>query len=313
MFQLESKKDRLSLICLLGPFLGLWIAFWMIPSLVGIDLSLRDAGFDSSKESALFSFTQTGNSSYIGIGNYLSLLDDRKFWKSLLNSSLYISGSLLIILPLSFVLAICLRDLGRRMQAILLFCLMIPGLAMPSVLSNLFYLFFHGREGVLNQLLIIPLGFDPIHWMMDPNFILLSMILQCVWRWTGIVTLYFLCGLSGIPSWQYEVVKMEGLGTISKFRYLWFPNLGNLFLFAAVFLTVEGLASFSGAYVMLGGSGGILDSGLLFVTYLYQVAFPGGSGRFDFPTAAAMSVLVVPLVALVLFGILRIRRSDSVE
>ena len=34
----------------------------------------------------------------------------------------------------------------------------------------------------------------------------------------------------------------------------------------------------------------------------------GGSGRFDFPTAAAMSVLVVPLVALVLFWILRIRR-----
>ena len=142
MFQSESKKDRLSLICLLGPFLGLWIAFWMIPSLVGIDLSLRDAGFESSNESALFSFTQTGNSSYIGIGNYLSLLDDGKFWKSLLNSSLYISGSLLIILPLSFVLAVCSRDLGRRMQAILLFCLMIPGLAMPSVLSNLYFIFF---------------------------------------------------------------------------------------------------------------------------------------------------------------------------
>ena len=126
MFQSESKKDRLSLICLLGPFLGLWIAFWMIPSLVGIDLSLRDAGFESSNESALFSFNQTGNSSYIGIANYLSLLDDRKFWKSLLNSSLYISGSLLIILPLSFVLAICLRDLGRPYQKtikILLFLL----------------------------------------------------------------------------------------------------------------------------------------------------------------------------------------------
>ena len=41
---------------------------------------------------------------------------------------------------------------------------------------------------------------------------------------------------------------------------------------------MDGFASFSGAYVLLGGSGGILDSGLLFVTYVYQVAFPGGGG-----------------------------------
>ena len=31
------------------------------------------------------------------------------------------------------------------------------------------------------------------------------------------------------------------------------------------------------------------------VTYVYQVAFPGGSGRFDFPGAAAMSLLWYPV------------------
>ena len=66
MFQSESKKDRLSLICLLGPFLGLWIAFWMIPSLVGIDLSLRDAGFESSNESALFGSLKRGTQATLG-------------------------------------------------------------------------------------------------------------------------------------------------------------------------------------------------------------------------------------------------------
>ena len=51
----------------------------------------------------------------------------------------------------------------------------------------------------------------------------------------------------------------------------------------------------------------MLDSGLLLVTYVYQVAFPGGSGRFDLPGAAAMSLLVAPLIGGVLFTILKTR------
>ena len=62
---------------------------------------------------------------------------------------------------------------------------------------------------------------------------------------------------------------------------------------------------FSGAYTLLGGSGGMLDSGLLLVTYVYQVAFYGGSGRFDLPGAASMSLLVAPLLGGMLFILLK--------
>ena len=50
-----------------------------------------------------------------------------------------------------------------------------------------------------------------------------------------------------------------------------------------------------------------MDAGLLLVTYVYQVAFPGGSGQFDFPGATAMSLLVVPFTAFLLFLILHRR------
>ena len=73
------------------------------------------------------------------------------------------------------------------------------------------------------------------------------------------------------------------------------------------FLIVDGFASFLG-YNLLGGSGGIMDAGLLLVTYVYQVAFPGGSGQFNFPGAAAMSLLVVPATALFLFILLQNRQ-----
>ncbi len=285
---------------LLLPFLALWVLFWVVPLFLGVDLALQnpDSGFATSENTEI---------EYVGLENFERIISDPKFHKALSNTLYYVLGSVICIIPLAFVLAVGLFELPRLYRGTLAFCLLIPGLALPGAMSKLFYLFFHGREGALNQYLIIPLGLDPINWMMDPDFIMPSLVLQSVWRWTGVVTLFFLCALEGIPSWHFEVAKLEGMKSLSRMRLILVPGVRNLALFAGVFLIVDGVASFSGAYTLLGGSGGILDSGLLLVTYVYQVAFPGGSGRFDLPGATAMSLLVAPIVAGFLFAILRLR------
>ena len=324
----QKLADKKSFFILTTPFYGLWLAFWLVPIILGIDLSVQNpdrivshwTGADS------FSIRQNGTSfswnlnsagdvrneksdvKYVGLANYEKVLSDAKFYKALKNTFYYVSGSVLIILPLAFALSICLFQLSRTFRGLLVFCLMIPGLALPGVISTLFYLFFHGKTGALNQYIIMPLGFDPVNWMMDPDFIMPSLIMQSVWRWTGLVTLFFICGLEAIPRWQFEAAKIEGVDGLQKIRQVLIPNLYHLAVFATVFLVVDGFASFSGAYNLLGGSGGIMDAGLLLVTYVYQVAFPGGSGQFDFPGAAAMSLLVVPVTSLLLFLVLQNRR-----
>ena len=320
------QADKKSLICLLLPFFGLWALFWLVPIILGFDLSLQNPnqlvahwediklGNDKQGKNS-FSWLAGGvqgvdkkkDTKYVGIKNFERILNDPKFYKSIKNTIFYVSGSVIIILPLAFALSVSLFQFSRFLRGIMVFCLMIPGLALPGILSTLFYLFFHGKTGALNQYIVTPLGFDPVNWMMDPQFIMPSLIMQSVWRWTGLVTLFFLCGLEAIPRWQFEVAKLEGIGKIQTIRQIFLPNLWHLFLFASVFLMVDGFASFSGAYNLLGGSGGMMDAGLLLVTYVYQVAFPGGSGQFDFPGATAMSLLVVPFTAFFLFLILHRR------
>jgi len=292
------------LLPLLLPFLALWILFWVVPLFWGVDLALQnpDSGFAISENREI---------KYVGLENFERTLGDAKFHKALSNTLKYVLGSVICIIPLAFVLAVALFELPRLYRGILAFCLLIPGLALPGAMSKLFYLFFHGREGALNQYVIIPLGMDPINWMMDPDFIMPSLVMQSVWRWTGVVALFFLCALEGIPSWHFEVAKLEGMKSLSRIRLILVPGVRNLALFVGVFLVVDGVASFSGAYTLLGGSGGMLDAGLLLVTYVYQVAFPGGSGRFDLPGAAAMSLLVAPFVAGFLFLVLRVRLPQA--
>jgi ABC-type sugar transport system permease subunit len=70
--------------------------------------------------------------------------------------------------------------------------------------------------------------------------------------------------------------------------------------FAAAFLLLDTFVLFEGAYVLLGGSGGTRDAGLLMVSYAYFTAFTLG----NFGTAAAMSFISLPLLLIALAALL---------
>ena len=74
-------------------------------------------------------------------------------------------------------------------------------------------------------------------------------------------------------------------------------------------LILDAFVLFSGAYVLLGGSGGTSDAGLLLITYMYQTAFRYGR----FASAAAMAYVCVPLlialIAPILIGVGSGRRT----
>jgi ABC-type sugar transport system permease subunit len=279
----SGKEKSSSLVFLIGPFLLLWAFFWLVP-LIGsfeesLSLSPQLVGKIAAEEKSVWM-------------NYERALSDGKFIQSLENTLIFVASTVAITLSIGFFLASALFGLPKLLRGFCLFLLLIPSLALPGTLASLFYLFFHGKSGALNQFLIIPLGLEPINWMIDPGWILPCLIFQSVWRWTGLITLLLYCGMRAIPSWQFEVARLEGATSWNRLSTIVYPGVKHLLFFGGIFLFVDGVAAFSGAYNLLGGSGGVLDAGLLFVTYAYQVAFPGGAGRFDLPLATAMCILV---------------------
>jgi len=74
--------------------------------------------------------------------------------------------------------------------------------------------------------------------------------------------------------------------------------------FAAVFLFLDAFVLFEGGYILLGGSGGTMDAGLLLVAYTYLTAFTLGK----FGSAAAMGFSVVPLLMMAVWILLQGRK-----
>lgn len=302
----RTQRVRWTPFLFLLPFLFFLLLFWVIPLIGGMKMSLHANGFGQEECCAAQNCECPNSSPYVGFKHYRALANDERYFKAIRNSFTYTLASIVVIVPLALWLAHLLRATFRRLRPTLTFALLLPALTPPSVLAVLFLMVFHGRNGLLNQLFVMPLGLEPVDWLKDPDFILTGLVLQTAWRWTGFMTFFILAGMEGIPRVYYEAAR---LATASRWRQFWHvtvPQLWSVLLFVAVYLVVDGFSLFSGAFVLLGGSGGTADAGLLTITYMFQK-----TRFFDYGTASAISVSLLPLMLLLLWGCLFLRRRTA--
>jgi ABC-type sugar transport system permease subunit len=283
-----SGERRPSPFALLVPFFAALAFVWLVPLVVGVRMSLE-------------SDTLYGPSHFVGAQHYRELAQSPRYGTALLNTSRYAAATLFVVIPLGLLLAAALEHLPRPLRSATAFALVLPALVPPVVLALLFVLVFAGRYGLLNQVALAPLGLGPLDWLKDPALIPVSLLLQAVWRWTGLVTLILAAGLRAVPRAYVELARAEGADSFRAFRDVRLPLLRPYLAFCAALLFLDAFVLFSGAYVLLGASGGTADAGLLLVGYAYQTAFT--YGRFG--SAMAGSLAVLPAVLVVLFLILR--------
>ena len=270
-----------------APFFAALFIFWLIPLVRGFLLSLESDD--------LF-----GETAFVGLAHYRALWENGRFWHALRNTFVYCGWVVLLIPPLGISLAHLLRHAYSRLRGPIQFCLLLPGLTSPLVLAILYLMVFNGPHGLLNRAFLHPLGIPNVDWIRDPRFIKLSLAILALWRWTGFITLIFLSGLEGIPRSYYDAARTEGASRWQILRYVTLPLLRPVTAFVAAFLFLDAFSLFEGAYVLLGGSGGTLDAGLVLISYSYLTAFTFGS----FGSAAAMAFASLPLLMLVLWFIL---------
>jgi arabinosaccharide transport system permease protein len=237
--------------------------------------------------------------------NYQRLFGDKLFYKALFNTAKYALCCILTILPFSLFLVFILSQLNNKLKYGASFILLLPGLFPPIVLAILFMNVFHGKEGLLNQLFILPFGFRPVNWMSHPDYILPAMVIQAIWRWTGFVTLFLLCGLESIPKQIKEAAQLDGAKKLKIFGHIELPGIKHLVIFCAAFLFIDTFSLFAGSYTLLGPSGGTANAGLVLVNYAYRFT------KFqEYNMAATVCIASLPFLML-LTGLFCIRRKGA--
>jgi len=235
---------------------------------------------------------------WVGLDNYKNILtNDPRFWKSIRNTILYTVGVIPAGVALSLLLAMAV---DQKIKFKNLFCTIyfIPTVTSVIALSVIWKWMFAGdKYGLINHYLIA-MGFKPIDWLMSTTWTLPAIMIMSVWAGVGYNMIIFLAGLQTIPGTVYEAADIDGANVWDKFWHITLPLLKPAMVFAVVMGFIASFQVFERIYIMTEsefGIGGVLDSALTVVAYLYDMGFR----KFQMGYASALGYIVFAVVFII--------------
>jgi multiple sugar transport system permease protein len=231
----------------------------------------------------------------VGFAHYVRLLTNQVFINALLNTVLLGILFLLLVIPLSLILASFLNNL-RVAPNIFKMIYFLPQVTSTVAVALIFSYVFQPNWGLINGTLR-SLGVENLPlWLADPRYVATgsrsAVTLLAVWVALGYYMLIFLAGLQAIPTDFYDAAVVDGANPLQVWWYITLPSLRPSFIFLFITGTIDAMSRFSDLW-MLGGPGGTPARSLQsIVMYIYQTAFEGN----DFNLASAASVILFLIV-----------------
>jgi len=219
-------------------------------------------------------------SRFIGLGNYLFLLSDERFWNALKNTVYFTTLSVSLELSLGLLIALLLNR-PFRFRGGIRAVVLIPW-AIPTVVSAKMWEWIYNTDfGILNYLI----G-SKINWLGSSFWAMNAAIFMDVWKTTPFVAILLMAGLQVIPQDLYHAAMVDGAGSGFIFRKITLPLLKPVILVVLIFRTLDAFRVFDAVYVLTGG--GPANTTETLSIYAYKVLFQ----TLQFGYGSTLSVVV---------------------
>jgi multiple sugar transport system permease protein len=274
-------------LAFLAPALVALLALRLIPAAIAVGSSLRHTSL------------VTGETSFVGLGNYVTLFDDPTFLQSV-KVTLVFS---LIVNPLQIAVALALAVLYTQRFAGVRFLrsLVILPIAVPPAVSAAIWSVAYRPDGMLNAVLHV-LGIPQQPFLTSPQQALWCLIVLLSWIGVGYWMMFLIAGMQDIPRELYEAAGIDGASAWAKFWHVTLPLLRRPLAFVLVADTVSNFLVFAPVQMLTNGG----PQGSTNVTMFDIFTRAYSVGDLNLAQAEVMLlVLVVLAVVIVQFRLLR--------
>lgn len=237
-----------------------------------------------------------GEPRYIGVENYVELLDDRAFETSLWNNLKWLLLYLLAI-PAGLAIALFLNQTiaGIRLYKSLFF---FPFVISQVVVGLVFTWFYDPTFGLLNQILSA-LGLGTLNVLGDPTLVTYGIIAAGLWPQTAYCMILYLTGLNAVDPEQVEAARLDGAKGVSMLWFVILPQLRPATFIAFVVTIIGALRSFDLISIMT--NGGPFGSSRVLSFYMFEKALSEYGFRMGYGAAIAVVLFLIMLVFIAYF------------
>ncbi|WP_025772016.1 carbohydrate ABC transporter permease [Thioalkalivibrio sp. HK1] len=279
----RANQQRLAPWLFLAPGVLMFLVYVIAPIFQSISISLYD-------------WDGLGEKRYVGLGNYIELIDDEAFYTSLKNNLIWLVLYLLAI-PAGLAVALFLNQTvrGIRIYKSLFF---FPFVISQVVVGLMFAWFYDPSDGLMN-IALMAMGFDAIPVLADETYVTYGIIAAGLWPQTAYCMILYLTGLNAVDKEQIEAARLDNARGFKMLWYVILPQLRPATFIALVVTVIGALRSFDLISIMT--DGGPWGSSRVLAFYMYEQAFSEYGFRMGYGAAIAVVLFLIMMVYIIAF------------
>jgi multiple sugar transport system permease protein len=278
----EQREKRFAMRLLMPSlvFVGILI---VLPILYNLYLSFN---FVSSFDPA--------HPKFVGLENYINLLQNDVFWNDLFNGIIYTFSSIVLQLSIGLGVALFLNQdfVGRNvLRGIVLLPYLIPTVCAVFMARWM----FDPVTGIVNGILQSTLGLT-INWLGTPLSAMISTISVNTWRFFPFVEIALLARLQTISPSLYEAAELDGANAFQRFYHITLPELSSVMFVVALLRTIWTFNDFQLVYILTGG--GPMNATEILPLLAYREAFDNNNIGMGCTVAMFMTFFLIVAFAI---------------
>lgn len=236
--------------------------FFFLPVVAALILSLTD--FD------IYAVADIGNLRFVGLDNYLHLLETPLFWKALGNTAWFVLLGVPLSIMMSLAAALLLDSKLARFKGFFRTVYFAPVVTTLVAVAVIWRYLLHTKYGLVNWALG-GIGIGPIDWLGDPRWSMPAIVLFAVWKNFGYNMIIILAGLQTIPEELHEAARIDGASAFQRLRHVTLPGLAPVLLVVSILTMAGYFQLFAEPYVMT--QGGPVESTVSILYFMYEQGF----------------------------------------
>jgi multiple sugar transport system permease protein len=240
---------------------------------------------------SFFEWDGLGEATWVGMGNYVELMDDDRFYTSLWNNVLWLILYMLAV-PAGLFVALFLNQTvtGMRLYKSMFF---FPFVISQVVVGLIFTWFYNPDFGVIGVVYDF-FGASPPSILGDEDLVTYGIIFAGLWPQIAYCMILYLTGLNNVAEDQIEAGQLDGAKGWKMLWYVVLPQLKPATFIAVVVTVIGALRSFDMIAIMT--QGGPYGSSNVLAYYMFETALSEYGFRMGYGSAIATVLFLIMLI-----------------
>ena len=244
---------------------------------------------------SLFEWKGGPKKTFIGIDNYIALLQDETFWQAFGHNLYLVVACIIGQVGIAFVFVLIVNSRLVKLKGIHRTFGFFPSTISAVCIGFIWMMIYDYKRGILNWLLIQTGHEDSVQvWLNNPKLVMFLVAIPLIWQFIGYYMVILLSAISSVDAEIFEVAELDGANAFQRAIYIVLPLIKNTLLVCITLCVAGNMKAFDNIYVMTKGGPG--TASMVMAMYGYQVSF--SQSNMGYGSCISVAIFVLSLLVI---------------